>query len=440
MTKKLDIFVPKNQEEEYCRRHLIERRNLSNGVKIRGITQEVGDAAETEIRFTIKSGTYFDPPEKTGMHHLLEHFLTEEVFYLFESESSINLNAGTGPFDLVILKLKGAANPKVPQYGTWPILAWVKNFLIDPLSFVKNPTETFKSCKATVKNELTEDENDKKLQLKWLTRKVVLGNENPVVVMQKESIETIENITLEDMRNLVSKIFISKNILIEFVVRGKKSYGKVLANNLEMIFKNFPDSKKPYRKINLKLREKLNKNFQQGNLYEKTIGGSLFYLNLVWLFKRNPFDLHYWTIRTFDLYFDVFFKKLCRDKGWGYTPRTDFYTPHWENTIYYMSLCLSKTEDLTGFGKKVTNEVKKALKELNKNIVQKWIEQKRLTIKARPYQQIDRWEWFLDSENSFGQILDCEKLNEIWKIVKPEDVLYWRDKLLNTEPAIVVIK
>lgn len=88
------ILVPQHLEKEYARDHGIEYRTLDNGIVMLGMSRTVSDRAHTSLKFAMPSGAYFDPADKSGLHHFMEHIVTSEMLIRMQSEK-VGFNAQT---------------------------------------------------------------------------------------------------------------------------------------------------------------------------------------------------------------------------------------------------------------------------------------------------------------------------------------------------------
>ena len=135
ITSKSDIFVPEGQEDEYCRKHNIEFRRLPNGAVILGTPRKVEDKMHATVEFIFPTGAYFDPPGRSGLHHFLEHIITNgPAFRAIEDHRHVSARASVETFTL--LAPNNAANSGFPDYGIWPSLHSIREILDDPFLLI----------------------------------------------------------------------------------------------------------------------------------------------------------------------------------------------------------------------------------------------------------------------------------------------------------------
>src|SRR3989344_3677683 len=115
-----DVFVPKDNEQDYLDEHGIEIRRLNNGMLLAGATRTVEDEVCTSLNLHMPSGSYYEPVGKSGINHFIEHLVSNRPGKAaYQNEVGYNANTTSAA---VNMSLEGSAHPDVPDYGVWNVL------------------------------------------------------------------------------------------------------------------------------------------------------------------------------------------------------------------------------------------------------------------------------------------------------------------------------
>ena len=180
---------------------------------------------------------------------------------------------------------------------------------------------------------------------------------------------------------------------------------------------------KKNRLRDLLLRESINLRFQNGSKYSHDTGlrDGKSILFLVWLTEGDPALPNYWIKNSVvEDSIEKGFHLLSRKYGWSYSDNFEVMVPFWYRTIFSTMLILPKNsaENLFTFGREVETKFKEELPG-------RWWRERFILIEGM--------------EDWGGMIIDPEKIREQRLRAKPSDVLFWRDYLAETKPAVVVV-
>ena len=447
LEKKLEpIFVPINEEEKYCDEHKISRVGLDNGAYIVGIERFIVDSVYTSINFQFSSGSFYDPLGKQGLHHLTEHLFNRKLRIENQDRKGIDFNASTSNLSLREY-IGGETNIKFKNFGLWPVIPQAIQMLHSPVDQYDRPQEVLDGERLAVEKEIVErDSSQNKLAYNYITE-LVLGKNNPNSASTRVlgSKESIAKIDIGDCRKLTKEIIGSDNLIVSFITEARDKTVKEIEKKLVSNLVDFPSVEK--RQLsNPMLKELVDPVFKNGNRYIFDTGlrdGKL-YLYLLWLTEADPALPNYWTRKSiFGSSIRKSFHLLSRKYGWSYSDNFEVKTPFWYRTIFSSLLVLPKNsvDNLFLFAQEVERKFKEeTLARLEKEIVSDLIEEQKAILLAQPVKQSSRLDWIIEGiEDHNGRIINPDRIDQIALSVKPKDILIWRDRLMATKPAVVVV-
>lgn len=440
------IFVSRGKEAEYCQAHQIELRRLANGITIVGIPREVADLARASINFAFPSGSFFDPPGKVGLHHLVEHlFLINRGLTEPASRLDVYLNALTSSQEIRMF-CSGPANSRVRNYGLWPILPTTQRVLTSPLQFLKNPTRAMEKEKQVIQTEIAGNYADHRWLAQRYLNEIVFDPSNPVLIDTPGTPESLAAITIKDVIKLTEEVFIPRGLLISVFGEGKPEICRNLTDRLIALFENFPREEKVNRQIDWSLWERLNPGFKPGQRYKKDTGlkNGLITLMFVWTFQRQPFTPSDFALSRLIPVINNKLYVLSRKEGWAYSSETNSLTAGLTAGAGAVFLRLDIPKKASG---EVDSFLKQSWPKMEENVLVA-ITPKEIATLVRTEQRRQvavplptelRLQWLLLGLTRWGQMIDAEKIKDTCLQINPQHLQTWQEKLLSQPPAVVIV-
>jgi hypothetical protein len=431
---KFEIFVKENQEEDYLSSNHIKLYRFSNGSTLISGLRPVDDAAFARIKFEYPTGAFFDPPGKSGLSHLFEHFYATEPLNCAQ-ENGAKTNAQTSG-DKLMGQLSGPSHPKARDYGVWPVLPiWIKN-----LSGDINPTmEQLGNEKKVVINEINERYNfDNRADLFCGT--VIYAQNNPSMVEPGGTIEEIKTITKDDVANHFKKAIVPSGLFTRLKVEGSRVAWDDLNTLLVDFHTSHPRSRTKPMVVYRSWLDRINPDFHQGQIYSNNLKekNNFADAHLVWLSEDEGIspnsDAQY---ALMDLA-NTRLHRFVRSKGFyssdacidplGVTKVLSQLSMRLPSEIFSDDLLKGLVPPLLDciFGslnnKDFENVVNLAHRRLDATIPSLSTRMAQIEYGLRFY----------------NRIIDSEKCLEIHRDIAANDVKRWRDFYMDTPPAILI--
>lgn len=435
-----EIFVNPTQEAWYFQNHQIEWKNLVNGITIVGATRP-SDIFRASVNFTFPSGSFFDPENKKGLHHLGEHLINSSSLRRFAFGNQVDILASTSPLELKEI-CSGITHPQVKDYGLWPILPRVFRTLAFPLRLLKNPEEVIEAEKRRVEAEIGEHYASHDWQAGHHLYQLVFAADNPAVVYPWGTPESLKRIGLEDISGLVEKVFIPQGLVISILNEGEAKVCQELVKYLGNIFEDFPRKEEKRKTVNYSLLEKANPNFKPGKVYKKETGlkNGLVKIMVVYPVEFEPFTtsafaLGVFRARTWERLVDFF-----RGKGLGYSYDVSLELPGNSTGVLVMSFDLPKAPGLEDFVKETAIPLLKTnVLRLRVGEAEKLVTMVKKNERAVPVSSEARLNWLLKGIRQWGKIVDADKMKGTRLRTTAIDIRHWSERFLADQPAIIMV-
>lgn len=441
-----EVFIPRQQEEEYCRAHQIELERLPNGITIIGIPRQVSDLAQASVNFTFPSGSFFDPPGKEGLHHLIEHLLIPTKRKGEAYRLNVSLNAQTGPLE-VIHYCSGPTHPQVRDFGLWSFLPIIRQDLAYPSQFLSNPPEVIGNEKEVIKAEIVEGYARHEWHVSRYLTETVFGSQNPYFNYGTGTAESLTRIDTEDVKNLIEEVLIPKGLIISILSEGDSEICRLLTDRLVAYFADFPREDKAGRQIDYSLLEKLNPDFKPGAVYEKDthLRNGLITIMPTWTFRSPLFTPSQFALSRVALAASGKLFDLSRKRGWAYTSGADSMSltgQDFSTGAFFMRLDIPKPPpgELRGFWENILPEIKKGVLEaFDDGQIEEILQRERQLKEAIPIPTSLRLIWLLSGLKQWGEMIDADKIQAVYRQINATHLRQWRDKFLSEEPALIVV-
>ncbi len=436
--KLINPILNHKEEKEYFDRCNIIFKRLPNGVTIISTPRIVNDTNETQLYYTFKSGSYNDPSGKEGIHHLFEHLILNLVD---KHPSAVDnyRNAYTSHKNIVI-EIKGTTNPKIRDYGLWPLIPFTSNILKNPIPD-KNIEGMIKSEVGVVLNEIGEKKADPRYQHYKYLAEVLYHEKNPFRTNGLGTEESLRAIKIEDIIKVAKDVFVPQGLTISAMTEGRPSLPKEVLEVVESSIFDFPGKDKIVKTVDTDLEEKINPSLTPGKVYFKDngINNKLVTVTFSWIFPSLDFTPHAFALgRLIPIINDTLFKFL-RSRGMTYTS----YCYKSDQKTYRVA----NMEITVPSSKTILKEVKESLYPLLlENVLQKISDQdleninnkEDLIQKAVPMPARTRQSLLLFGLEQYGKVIDADAVKEMHKLITLDELRDWRDKFIENQPAIIV--
>ncbi len=434
MNKELSsvLIQAKTQEEiEYCEKHNVQFRRLENGITIVGISCQKDSAAWAKIGWEFLEGAYGN---QSGAVHFLEHFINKRTRTIAE-RNGLNLRATTSQIEIVE-EVAGITNPKARDYGTWTVLGSIREALESPSRTVENFEDAVETEKKVIRAEIRRQDADHNFQVGNHFRNVLYSSQNPwhnnPTVTGSE--DDISRIDVKTLKKVETNVFIPHNLVVSFYAEGDPKIGKILAQELEELFRDFPRQERVGNEIDKKLLEQINPNFKPGSEYRRdtNLKNGIVTTEFAWVLDNKFPSISYFALAELRHALSTELFMHSRKMGWGYYTEANLIRPSDNLGIVVLRIDSRKDEQvdyLTGI-KKVLSSVT----EISDSLCD--LEAKRQ--KATPILLIDRLSWIISGFKDHKAIIDIDKLRPIRTSVEASDINKLADQLLSVDPAVII--
>lgn len=433
-----DVFVPKDREEGYLRRHNIELRRLSNGATIVGIPRVAEDVAEAEVQFNFPAGSFHDPKGKEGIHHMMEHLIMNPLGEAPE-RMNVNLNAHTFP-QAITVEASGIANPDVREYGLWPMLPLIAKQLKRPLEEIKDLPRVLKKEIDVVIGEIEESEADDDREAGKFVRECLYDPSNP---LRTDGIGTeagLKSVTVEEVLELAQNVFIPRGLVAGLITEGRVETCKVLTDELERLLSDYPREERRDRKRDTSLLERFNRDLVPRKLFvRQSLHNRRATAMMVWRFPVREFTPEAIALdRLLPLVQHKLFNYF-RDNGMGYTAGV-----HSEDSpnhaVSFLELKLpNKFELPTELQKDIYPAIRaNVFGEITADELAAINIQEEMIQRAVPMPVGNRLHLLMQGLENHGRIIDADAVKDMYRQVTPKHLADWRDKFLQTEPVFII--
>lgn len=436
----VDIFVPKDQENEYCKQHHIERTVLPNGIEIIGVAGQVDDLDQAEIQFRFNYGRHHCPTGNGEVLHLMEHILVDEEFKTFWERYNVNGKAGVGDLDTTII-ISGTANIEVKEYGIWKVLPVVRQ-MFEKFPNKTTLTDAVSKEKAIIERELFEKGQDHGFRRQVFFDQTIWHSNNPYLSYSYSTPEAVRNCNVADVRQMFKNALVPRNLLISHLIEGNPLSAEKIHQQLIDLFTDFPRVDQPANIIDYQALELTNPNFCPGKFYvhDTNLNTQYVDLGLVWLLSSKMNELPHWTFSIFNQILSKKFSAACRLKHRVYSAETQVEKPFFKNIALGAGLRLSchQEKNLESFGKEVHETLRQVLFSISKKEILSWIENRRLASIAIKTVHSKRLKDVIESR-PLQRIIDPDKIDALWEHIQPEHFFHWINHLLSVPPAIIAV-
>ncbi len=435
---KREIFVPKNREGEYLKKHNIELRTLSNGVRLFGVPRQVEDAAEAEVVFSFPRGSYHDPKGKEGIHHLMEHLIMNPIG---ESPEKMNthVNAHTGPLEITV-EASGVANPNVSEYGLWPLLVPITNAIKYPLSEIRDLDKVLEKEIEVVLGEKGEYEDNKYAQKNLFFRHSLFDHSSPQLVEGLGNDKSLRSITTRDLIDLANQVFVPGGMVASFMTTGEIRTCAYLADTLEKALENFPRAINVDQPRDVPRDKILNPDFLPGRVFvNPDIQGKRASAIMAWAFPAEPFGVESLALnRLFPLINHKIFNYF-RQNGMGYSADASFESSDGVITAVLELDLPNSPQLLRQLQESIYPGIKKNVFEnINSSELYKINEEEKLIQRAVPMPIHARFGLMREGLEAYGRIIDADEIMKSYLDINSANLADWRDKFISQDPVYII--
>lgn len=432
----VDIFVPRQIEQEYLDAHGIDFRPLANGATLIGATRSATDRAHTNIEIMFPSGSIHEPIG--GINHLLEHLAANKSVHVarqFEADA----NAFTSYNEMKFV-MSGVANPRVKGYGIWPVIPAVLDQIMQPSNVTEQALETEKSV---VIGEIQEDEGDVKgKDMKYLSQ-IVFGPSHPYNYRVLGTNTSVASITLSDIHKRHQDFFIPKGVKVGVFTEGDPETTTIIMDQLEQSFTHMQGADKKPDTVDENLEAVLNPEFKPGHYYAQNTSfqTGLVGIHYVWdMPAEEEYSAANFAQTEFFSVASQRFNKFFRSAGLGYVSYPFAYNLGTQKTLLGFYMSVPQMQDEQGFAQVMLPVIKESVFQTFGNEEISAINRlSHARIEATPTDISSRLAATTHGLERYGRVIDTDKLPEINKMITPNHLTQVRDQFMSSEPATIVI-
>src|SRR3989344_6751150 len=435
------LLVPEDQVEAYLDRYNIVVKHLPNGITIVGGNRNIEDAAYTEMDITFPSGAYFDPPDKKGILHVYEHLIAGRAVSV-SKRSDGKSNAHTTMHEIAI-QAEGVSNPRVLDYGYWPIMPAIYSELVN--NQLPNK-ERLEKEKQEVLSEYAERLARKHVEdIKKFRRRVFYGETNPAS-WDIDTPEGVRAITVEDIAQLHERILMPEGVYVRVQTQGDMSLLNRVVEDLEDNLVRMPSSDLKPLVFDQALYQRLNPDFKPGEFYLFDSGSKsvMVELNFAWMLPSVSYDSRTWALAKLWPEIGSRFWMRTRERGAGYSAGSLHMDPydgprdHTQAVFLYTDII--SRDHIEDTAKQVMDDIRSSILEtLNDEEIEDLIYRIKRPIEAIPLAVNQRLLDVLQGLKFYGRPIKSEYGRTVLKSVSKEEIKYWRDRLIDEPPAFLVM-
>lgn len=433
-----EFLVPPSFEQEYCRKGGFFLTRLKKGPVIIGFAREMIDSCKASVNFHfLNGGSYFDPPGKEGIHHLIEHLINPPLWPSLE-QLDVSLQAQTNINSLQEIII-GPFSPVERRYGLAYALPLVVR-RIESLIAQKEITGLLSQEKKVLLAELREKQADFQENLFKAVYQICLTKDNPIN-SPGETEATLKSLDEKTVSTFLPEVFSKEAMIVSFLFDGKRSEMFSLGEDLIQIFRAWPQGAPrrtfPWRKLN-----RIKDNFKRRNIFWKNkriVSGTCAVL-LCWPIKFSPFTARGLALRRLVEFLQGRFQASVRRLGVVYSTIFRLW-PIGSNTVIFAFGGIVRDQTWLKMKKVIIpflKELRSDLFEIGKEEKEEIIELERRRQKVLPITQTSRLNWSVFGLMEFGQLVDAEAIKKKFSQIGVNDVSFWSNYFL-THPERVLV-
>lgn len=433
-------LVPTNKVQEYLDEQGIRVSRLDNGLTIVGCNRFIPDSNSADLEIGFPGGSFFDPEGRQGILHVYEHLISNRSG-MAAKKSDGYFNAHTRTDEMRIFT-KGTANPGVLDYGYWPIVPIVFDELTDP----KLPTtERLEIEKKVVLREYSErNGNGNSAKIRDFRLELFYGQDHPQT-REVDTVEGVKAITLNDIKELQERVLIAPGIYTEILTQGRPELLDVVFAELENNLSRMPVGRTPPQTFDYELTKPTNSNFKSGELHTLDDGSKDGNINLefVWKVPTRSFDPHTFALGQLWQEIGGRFFGYVREQGYGYTAGSSSQSTEQKsldgtrfNIVYLRTDTVS---NLSGYADRILGELRQnVISRLTDSELEDLLYRISRPIAAMPLSTAQRLSDAVRGLRFYGRPIDSRTIHDTLLSISKDDLKYWRDKLLDEDPAFII--
>lgn len=431
------MFVPQDKQEEYLRKNNLYCEFLENGITILGAYRDTLDSVWAGMEIFFEFGACDDPKGKEGVHHFIEHFFNKPIRDKAHLEH-VSLNAWTSVIQMAHTS-SGVANREYKDYGLWKLIEPIITQLKNPLTN-QDVESLLDAERRVVLTELHERNNSHDRMSNILLNKALYSPDNPLNKDILGNEESLKNITLEDMQQIITTHFVPQNIVAVIKTDADK---KTLLALIERIKREFARYEKRGKRWEFTFE-----NLDKTNTLSP---GSAAYIptgnknNLVSIFYVWPLDLVDFTVETSaaEMLSDEVYKQVfeySRKRGWSYTFDCFLVKGDMRGMFFVIRLDV-KTDDRT-FYQKTIKEIQEYLPKLvsfSQDHLKKVVANEHKRQEATPMPFAAKLRFLKNSLRRFQKMMDGEQVRQLYLQVTHRHLKERIEYLSSQKPAVFEI-
>lgn len=431
-----DIFIHPFQQEEYFKRHNLELHQLTNGATVAFGHRDLTEEAFSKVRFDFPAGSYlYNKAGKEGALHLLEHLIAHDCVVSAMKNEAYS-NAVTYPFGLEF-SVEGTTNPEIRDYGVYPPL----DLLLNKFRQISITDYRTLQEKSNIAGEIQEAAKSYNRQVYKAPHNIIFQFPHPLRTDNLGTIESLNTITIEDIRNIYERAIIPDKMTTEVYTSGDRSIPESLKPIILDKINEFPRSDKTCFPVEDKDYERINDTFKLSNIYKTDLGipNGLVTIYYYWILPSAPYTIDAYSIGTLAHEVKANFYEVFRASGYGYSSGGNDQKIGSSLRLMNLNMTVPKPKEVETFALSAYQLMKDSItNNLSDERIQEIIDRTNKRLKSVPKTVHDRLRDILYGLNEYGQPIDSDKVNQLNYAITPEHLNRSKDLLFSTPPAIII--
>lgn len=397
------------------------------------------DSRYAWITFSFYRGSYFDNENKAGLSHITEHLVSKNLFQLAGLQDC-RINASTSPHRITIY-LDGPFNFKYIEYGVSKVISSLQQQIFSYSTHKEKLLHDLNIEKEVVKAEIIENNANFKKQIYKNIDKIIFDKANPYNTDSLGTLETLDNITENDIIQVLTEIFSANHLTITGYVEGNILNSKALFKDIRSTFAKFPNFSKTTYAIDQKKYLLYNKSFQPQKRYTKKINlnNKLINISYVWDFDVELFSPEYLTISRLSNLLDIGLYYFTRNKGISYDAFAYISFIGDKRVLITLSINVPKSIYSMKFEQQLTLQINQVFSQLHDDDITAYAHQEILRQKATLISLSRRLYDIEYGLQNYKKIINSDMVQKNYINISIDHYVQWRKKLIETKPTVFII-
>lgn len=294
--------------------------------------------------------------------------------------------------------------------------------------------------KGVVLRELAEREDDDDWNAQRFSEQIILAHDNPVNHPSGGTSEGIASITRRDLEQSTSQIFIPDRTTVSFTAEGNRQLSGQLTNDLETLFEEFSRSDASSRPVTDDLYGKFNPDFEREGVFinPNVKSNDISRVKFVWIIPSEDYTTETYALYRLESLLSKKVSDYVRAQHLSYGGSFDVNPLASRSRLLEVRFPLQSRVDATDFVTKLRGDILTEFKNIEDQEFDKVNQSEKLRQVARPMGVFERHSILLNGLTDYGRVVDADKIKEMYQRITSGQLREWRDRIVQTNPAIFV--